>query len=402
MSQRLRKLSKFLLRSGYEKEYQMIRHLIKISENENDESVELKKDMVFAEDWDSYVEMTEPTSANGVMYTGEDVKSAFEDWAKKFNHSKSYKSFKDHYFERKSKISSSILNEDGELHPSDLVKILEEEIDSGESFFRNSRGGDPTRDYDAEPPDIQQHRDSSELEEIKAMSGSIITPKFSFEVVPCVNCSNLALQESENWENGTFSEEDERAIPLMKQYWDYTSKYNSTERNRDRWYDYKWIKNRDPDNPRGFYHWSAAYVSWVMGQHDGEGAKWFVYESHSGYRRHVTKTRREIEENPKEFIGELVYIPFTKSELSRYGLDYDEGDVVGRSSHMDIYVGNGELIGGNTSSSNEHVEEVHGKRKFYENGTSGRKPLREGIVDMIIKRVRILGPGEENSDKDVS
>ena len=239
-------------------------------------------------------------------------------------------------------------------------------------------------------------------------SGTYTLPKFSFVSVPCTNAAALAIKESrEVWDNGNISESDPRAEEPIQKYYAYTSKYNSYSRNVDRWGKgkrefgkYKGKRRLNPVKERNsagvatnWFHWSAVYVSWVMGQFDGEGAKWYIHEGHPGYIRAFQRNRRKIQKNPSDHKGKMYYVWFTREEMKKYGLKLEPGDVVGRHSHCDIYIGNNQIIGGNTCAKSEYTG---GKKKNCK-GTSGPQPLRWKAGFGIIKRVRVTGPGSSNA-----
>jgi peptidoglycan hydrolase-like protein with peptidoglycan-binding domain len=235
-------------------------------------------------------------------------------------------------------------------------------------------------------------------------------PKLSFVSVPCKNAAQLAIKESrEAWDNGNIVESDPRAEKPILKYYEYTSKNNSYKRNIDRWgtgirsdeknkgkRQLNPIKRTEVINGKtvavDWYHWSAVYISWVMGQFDGEGAKWFVHEGHGGYVRAYQGQRAVVERNPEDHKGKMYYLWFSREEMLKYGLKPEPGDVIGRTKHCDIYIGNGMMIGGNTRAKNEHTgnKYVNGK------GTSGAQPVRWMAGSGVIKRVKITGSGTEN------
>jgi len=238
-------------------------------------------------------------------------------------------------------------------------------------------------------------------------SGEYTLPKVSFVSVPCVSAANLAIKESrEQWDNGNIGEKDPRAEPLIQKYFGWTSRNSSWSRNVDRWgtgrrtfgkhkgkKQLNPIKGQYENGSAKFHAWSAAYVSWVMGQYDGEGAKWYVLEGHSGYIRAFKNKRAKIQKNPEDHIGKMYYLWFTREEMNKYGMKPEPGDVIGRGSHCDIYIGGNQLIGGNTIAKNENT----GGKKKYGGGTSGAKPLVWKSGFGIIKRVKITGAGSDNT-----
>jgi len=239
-------------------------------------------------------------------------------------------------------------------------------------------------------------------------SGEYILPKVSFVSVPAVSAANLAIKESrEAWDNGNFGEKDPRAEAPIQKYYAYTSKHNGWKNNIDRWgtgrrgpgskhegkRQLNPVRERDKNGTAiNWYAWSAVYVSWVMKQYDGEGATWFASEGHPLYIRSYKNKRKKIERNPKDHIGKMYYIWFTREEMNKYGMKPEPGDVIGRGSHCDIYIGGNQIIGGNTSAKNKDT----GNKKKFGGGTSGAKPLVWKSGFGIIKRVRITGPGSNN------
>jgi peptidoglycan hydrolase-like protein with peptidoglycan-binding domain len=274
----------------------------------------------------------------------------------------------------------------------------------GETFYSKTYEQKKLKNLDlpnrsTKPSDIPPARRPS-------LSGEYTLPKVSLVSVPNVSAANLAVKESkEQWDNGNFGEKDPRAEPLIQKYFGWTSRNSSWARNVDRWGPgrrtfgkHKGKRQMNPiveRNKKGvakFHAWSAAYVSWVMGQYDGEGAKWYVLEGHSGYIRAFKNKRRKIEKNPEEHIGKMYYLWFTREEMNKYGMKPELGDVIGRGSHCDIYIGGNQLIGGNTIAKNEST----GNKKKYGGGTSGAKPLVWKSGFGIIKRVKITGSGSDN------
>jgi hypothetical protein len=130
-----------------------------------------------------------------------------------------------------------------------------------------------------------------------------------------------------------------------------------------------------------------------MKQYDGEGATWFASEGHTLYVNSYKKKRKEVESNPEDHIGKMYYIWLTKEELDKYGMKPEPGDVIGRNSHCDIYIGGNQIIGGNTCAKND----MTGNKKKNCGGTSGPQPLKWGDGRGIMKRVRITGPGSDNT-----
>ena len=193
---------------------------------------------------------------------------------------------------------------------------------------------------------------------------------------------------------------------MIQKYFGWTSRNSSWSRNVDRWgtgtrrvgpqkgkKQLNPVKERNEDGvATKWAHWSAAFVSWVMGQYDGEGAKWYVLEGHSGYIRAFKSKRAKIEKNPEDYIGQMHYLWFTKEEMDKYGMRPEPGDVIGRGAHCDIYIGGNQLIGGNTIAKNEST----GNKRKHNGGTSGPKPLVWKSGFGIIKRVKITGAGSDN------
>jgi hypothetical protein len=154
------------------------------------------------------------------------------------------------------------------------------------------------------------------------------------------------------------------------------------------------VKTRDENGvATDWMAWSAVFTSFIMGHHDGEGAKWFVSEAHSPYIASYKKKRREIERRPEEHIGKMYYLWFTRDELNRYGMQLEPGDLVGRPQHCDIYIGNNQMIGGNTCAQSEFTG---GKRKNCK-GTSGPQPVKWRSGTGVIKRVKITGVGSSRT-----
>jgi hypothetical protein len=242
-----------------------------------------------------------------------------------------------------------------------------------------------------------------------SQSGEYTLPKVSFISVPCKSAANLAIKESkEQWDNGNISEKDPRAEAPIQKYYAYTSKHNGWKNNIDRWgtgirgpgSPHEGKRQLDPVKERNqkgvatnWHHWSAVYVSWVMKQYDGEGAIWFASEGHTLYINSFKKRRKEIEANPEDYKGKMYYLWFTKEEMDKYGLKLEPGDVVGRNSHCDIYIGGNQIIGGNTCAKSEYT----GNKKVHCSGTSGPQPLKWKPGAGVIKRVRVIGPGADNA-----
>jgi hypothetical protein len=140
-----------------------------------------------------------------------------------------------------------------------------------------------------------------------------------------------------------------------------------------------------------------------MAKYNGEGANWYIYESHRGYIRDGIKKREIIESDPEEHIGKMYYVYFPISDINKYSLGIEPGDVVGRGKHMDIYIGNGKIIGGNSWAKNQDIKEYsEGKRSRTGANTSGEHPMNMGVVEGVIKRIRVLGLGSENASPAVA
>ena len=349
---------------------------------DNEESVPEKFDEKYVEEhitssntWQEYLTKTPDDKSKGVAVEPEDVKSTYESWAKQFGYDNQYSTFKKLYKKRLTTAPSTDIK-GGIILPSRYLEILKNEVSKGKSNLSTN------------PDDIPKSIGFKE-------TGEYTLPYFSFNSVPCESCANLALKESEEkWDNGNISEKDPEAAPMILKYFNFTSENNAWKKNIGRWPGEKAVKERnDKGQPINWWHWSAAYVSWIMSKYDGEGAKWFVSESHGPYIRNAQKTKRKIEKNPDEYIGKMVYVYFTKAEFDKYGMKAEPGDTIGPNAHMDIYVGNGQVIGGNTCAKNSSTG---GKTKNCK-GTSGPQPLKWKGDAGIIKRVKITGRGSKNS-----
>ena len=245
-----------------------------------------------------------------------------------------------------------------------------------------------------------------------ARAGEFILPKMRFESVSCSSCASEAVREAkEHWKNGYYTEKSPETYERQKAYWEFTNINNSADynniKNKDRWMNYKWIKSgdKDPNNLRveNTYHWSAVFISFIMAKYDGEGAKWYVYESHPGYLRDGKRNRKMIEKNPNDHIGKMYYVTFPISDINKYDLGIEPGDVVGRDKHTDIFVGSGTIVGGNSWAKNDDIKEHSGgDRSKTGANTSGEHPINMGVVEYVIKRIRVLGPGSENSSPQVA
>ena len=245
-----------------------------------------------------------------------------------------------------------------------------------------------------------------------AKDGEFILPKMRFESVACSSCAAEAVREAkEYWKNGYYTEKSPETYERQKAYWEFTNINNSADynniKNKDRWMNYKWIKsgNKDPDNLKveDTYHWSAVFISFIMAKYDGEGAKWYIYEAHKGYINDGKKNRTMIEKNPNDHIGEMYYVTFPISDVNKYDLGIEPGDVVGRKQHTDIFVGSGKIVGGNSWAKNDDIKEHSGGgRSKTGANTSGEHPINMGVVEYVIKRIRVLGPGSENSSPQVA
>ena len=281
----------------------------------------------------------------------------------------------------------------------------------GETFYSKTYEQKKIKRLDASPsPDSSANSFEQNIippPQRPKVAGEYTLPKVSFVSVPCVSAARLAVREAkEQWDNGNISEADPRAEVPIQKYYAYTSKHNGWKNNIDRWgtgrrgpgskhegkKQMNPVKTRDENGvATDWHHWSAVYVSWIMKQYDGEGATWFASEGHSVYIRDCKKKRKEIESHPRDHIGKMYYVWFTKEEMDKYGMRPEPGDVIGRNKHCDIYVGGNQIIGGNTCAKNEDT----GNRKKNCKGTSGPKPLRWLADFGIIKRVRVTGPGSD-------
>ena len=286
-------------------------------------------------------------------------------------------------------------------------------------------------DNSGQPITNQEVSAPNDVEDPPELSaGEYILPGFTFVSVPCKGAAELAKRESrEMWGNGNVLESDKyytdvNSLGLTQQqladeefmkrytvestiqkYYSYTSMNNSYDRNIDRWgtgtvsvgrnqgqRQMNPVKERNRDGvATDWYHWSAVFISWIMGQFDGEGAKWFVHEGHSAYVASYKAQKGRIQRDPDSHIGKMYYVWFSREEMLRYNLKPEPGDVVGTPRHCDIYVGGGMIIGGNTCANNEQT----GGRRVNCKGTSGAQPLRWKSGSGIIKRIKVTGPGSE-------
>ena len=283
------------------------------------------------------------------------------------------------------------LNQNGEINKETLLKLrdpsssgaAEEALvvsDEPTAEASSSTGPSDNTNLIGDTPGLgevlRQRNAPEKIPSRTSESGEIFTAQVSFVEMRCPNCAAMAIQESkDNWDYGNISEKDPKAEETIMEYYRYTSRNNSYKGNIDRWgfegkrrfgpkkgkHQMNPVKERDANGVAvGWYAWSAVFTSFIMGSHDGEGAKWFVSESHGPYIEAFQKKRREIEKDPDSHIGKMYYVWFTKEEMDRYGMKPEPGDLVGRKKHCDIYIGNGQMIGGNTCAKSEYT---NGKRK---------------------------------------
>lgn len=354
---------------------------------DNEENVPDNFDEKYAEEyitssltWQEYLSKTPDDKSRGFSVEPEDIRLAYESWAKKFGYDNKYSTFKKLY-EKRLKTAPSTDIVEGIILPSRYLEILKDEASKGKSNLSTN------------PDDIPESIGFKE-------TGEYALPYFSFNSVPCKSCANLAIKESEErWDNGNIGEKDPQAAPMILKYFNFTSENNSRKKNVGRWPGEKAVKERDSmGQPTNWWHWSAAYISWVMAKYDGEGARWFVSESHNSYLRDAKSIRKKIEKDPEKYIGKMFYVYFTRDELDNYNMKPEPGDVIGRRSHMDIYVGNGEVIGGNTCAKNSST----GGRSKNCKGTSGPQPIKWASGAGIIKRIKVTGRGTKNYNGDLN
>ena len=299
--------------------------------------------------------------------------------------------------------SSQAISEQTSLGPP--ASEVEVEVVGSESSTNSEES--PGSDVDLGPGESLRVRNAPERQMKRERTASeVVTPKMSFVEVPCLNCAAMALQESKDkWNYGNITERDPEAEATIMEYYRYSSRNNSYLKNLDRWgfekkrrygpeagkHQMNPVKERDENGvAKNWWHWSAVFTSFIMGQHDGEGAKWFVSEGHSSYIRDAKNKRNKIERNPEEHVGKMYYVWFTKAEMEKLGMKPEPGDLIGRPKHCDIYIGNGMMVGGNTIAKNEHTED----KRVHRGGTSGPQPVRWLSGSGVIKRIRVTGPGQ--------
>jgi|TARA_B100000035_G_scaffold71079_1_gene58450 hypothetical protein len=223
------------------------------------------------------------------------------------------------------------------------------------------------------------------------------TDKFVFQSVPCSRAASVAKEEGTIWDDGNIYERDTAGLELIDKYWRFFGK------NKDFW-----------ENGRGsgkMHHWSAVFVSWVM-SHDDGNVRWDKSTRHSVYLDEKCWNRRkEVDSNPDSFKDQIVYLAFAGEELIPGGQSSPKGsgefagngliqpgDVIGvrkrdgTSIHMDVYVGDGKKVGGNTGGGRGRNYCPPGEKESSGKcGTSGVRAANLNRMTDVIKRVKILG-----------
>ena len=301
--------------------------------------------------------------------------------------------------------SSQAISEQVSLGPP--ASEVEAEVVGSESSTNNEES--TGSNVDLGPGAVLRPRNApEEVVRRERRASEIIAPKFSFTEEPCLNCAAMAIQESKDrWNHGNITERDPEAEATIMEYYRYSSRNNSWKKNLDRWgtegtrrygpragkHQMNPVKERDENGvATNWWHWSAVFTSFIMGQHDGEGAKWFVSEAHTPYADDAKRKKAMIEKAPEDHIGKMYYVWFSRAEMNKLGMKPEPGDLIGTNSHYDIYVGNGMMIGGNTIAKNEHT----GNKRVHRGGTSGAQPVRWKAGGGIIKRIRVTGPGQNS------
>ncbi len=219
-------------------------------------------------------------------------------------------------------------------------------------------------------------------------ANEIRTKNFKCIPVPATKGAIAAKKEADEWRN--MKETDKAALPFLKKYFDSCKPVN------------RGYFRQHPKGDKAGTSWSAAFVTWCMRHSDGE-TEWDRSDNHRAPQRggYLTKTwerRKDVEDNPEKYIGKTVYLAFSANEIYGNGKDNQystikpsdqieattnmltPGDVVGKRRengkiHMDIYIGGGQVIGGNIG------------RKI---NTCESRPLDPETSD-VIKRVKITG-----------
>jgi len=251
-----------------------------------------------------------------------------------------------------------------------------------------------------------------DISDLPAMTGA--TNKFAFISVPCSTAAAAAVREGGIWDSKNMYEEDDEATPYLGKYWSHVGKTKLPRRLGGSW----------PQRGKGSYHWSAAFVSWIMSHEDGGGPKWYKHSNHRrGYLNQAVKNRKKIEANPDNFKGQTLYVAFSGNEIIGNGNAsspkmegypgvgmgklvgnnmLQPGDVIGKIKndggiHMDVYIGGGKKVGGNTNgaSGRGYCPPKNHKDSKGEHhpgcGTSGHQPAKTNQTTDVIKRVKILG-----------
>ena len=206
------------------------------------------------------------------------------------------------------------------------------------------------------------------------------TKNFYWVSSPPVEAVRAASAEADMWESGQLLsdktkaregrsymlEGDKEAYPVLKKYFAACKPVNSG-------YFHQHPKGGAPGTP-----WSAAFVTWCMRHSDGP-PNWDRSHNHQnpgsgGYLHFAWERRKDVEKNPKKYVGKTVYLAFSGKEIignnrsnkhstvkpkDQYSAEtslISPGDVIGErgsdgSIHMDIFSGGGKKIGGNTFNS---------------------------------------------------
>jgi predicted chitinase len=240
------------------------------------------------------------------------------------------------------------------------------------------------------------NKQSVSIDNLPPMTGK--TDKFVFQSIPCSRAASAAKKEGSIWDSGNIYERDPKGLELIDKYWRFFGKSK----------DY-WVNARGEGQ---MHHWSAIFVSWIMNHDDGGGAKWDKSARHSVYLDEKCWNRRkEVDSNPDAFKDQIVYLAFSGKEIIPGGKPsprgggelagndlLQPGDVIGgRKSdgikiHMDVFVGDGKKVGGNTGGAGGRSYCPPGKRESSGLcGTSGLRSANLNRMTDVIKRVKILG-----------